>query len=132
VLIYNFGIWAWLYLVFSTFFAGSIHPVAGHFLAEHYVFDSPEHETYSYYGPLNYLTYNVGLHDIHHDFPAIPWSRLWKVLDIAPEFYKDLPQCDSWWGAIMRFIFDDSITPFCRVKREHKSYTNNNDKQKAE
>jgi sphingolipid delta-4 desaturase len=108
-----------LYLLLSTFFAGSIHPMAGHFLAEHYVVDGKT-ETYSYYGPLNCLAYNVGYHNEHHDFPNIPWSRLPKVREIAPEYNDHLPQCESWPGFILKFIFDDSISPYSRVKRDGK------------
>ena len=75
-------------------------------------------ETYSYYGVLNYLTYNVGFHNEHHDFPAIPWSRLPLVRKIAPEYYDDLPQCASWPGTILRYIFDDSISPYSRMKKD--------------
>ena len=35
---YFFGLWAMLYLALSIFLAGSLHPLAGHFIAEHYVF----------------------------------------------------------------------------------------------
>jgi sphingolipid delta-4 desaturase len=108
-----------LYFLLSTFFAGSIHPTAGHFLAEHYVMEG-ETETYSYYGPLNYLAYNVGYHNEHHDFPNIPWSNLPKVRKIAPEYYDNLPQCKSWPGLILRYIFDDSISAYSRVKRNVK------------
>jgi len=109
-----------LYFLLSAFFAGSIHPTAGHFLAEHYVMEGKT-ETYSYYGPLNRLTYNVGYHNEHHDFPSIPWSNLPKVREIAPEYYDHLPQCKSWPGVILRYIFDDSISPFSRVKRQKKA-----------
>jgi len=108
-----------LYFLLSLFFAGSIHPTAGHFIAEHYVMDGKT-ETYSYYGPLNRLTYNVGYHNEHHDFPNIPWSNLPKVRQIAPEYYNDLPQCSSWPGTLVRYIFDNSISPFSRVKRQMK------------
>lgn len=104
------------YFLLSTFFAASIHPTAGHFIAEHYVVND-RIETYSYYGPLNYLAYNVGYHNEHHDFPNIPWTGLPRVREIAPEFYTNLPQCASWPGAILRFIVDDSLSPFSRVRR---------------
>ncbi|KAF4551636.1 Sphingolipid delta(4)-desaturase-like protein [Elsinoe fawcettii] len=130
------------YFIFSSFLAGSLHPCAGHFIAEHYVFDRrgiekkytedvkranaetkealksiPVPETFSYYGPLNYLTYNVGLHNEHHDFPAIPWTRLPELNRIAHEFYDDLPRHKSWVGVIWQFIRDEQVGLWCRVKR---------------
>jgi sphingolipid delta-4 desaturase len=47
--------WGWssmAYLVASVLLGGSLHPMAAHFLAEHYV-THPGQETYSYYGWLN-------------------------------------------------------------------------------
>jgi len=120
------GLMAWIFgpkvlvwFIGSTFFAGSIHPTAGHFIAEHYVMDGKT-ETYSYYGPLNMLAYNVGYHNEHHDFPNIAWSNLPKVRELAPEYYDNLPQCNSWFGTLIRYIFDDSISPYSRVKRGSK------------
>ena len=65
ILVQTFGIRPLLYLLFSSFFAGSLHPCAGHFIAEHYVWDGLNQETYSYYGPLNLLAYNVRLFSAH-------------------------------------------------------------------
>jgi sphingolipid delta-4 desaturase len=118
-----------LYLLLSSFLAGSLHPLAGHFIAEHYVYETvtpeqkdpdnrvPVPETFSYYGPLNWLTYNVGLHNEHHDFPAVPWTRLPELNRIANDFYDDLPRHESWVMAIWRFILDENVGLSCRVKR---------------
>ena len=115
-IVYAMGWNALLYFLLSSFFAGSLHPTAGHFIAEHYVMEGRA-ETYSYYGPLNWVTYNVGYHNEHHDFPNVAWSKLPQVKALAPEFYDSLPKCASWTGIILRYIFDDSISPFSRMKR---------------
>lgn len=116
-----------IYLLFSSFFAGSLHPCAGHFIAEHYVFEQglsstteEPAETYSYYGALNLVTYNVGYHNEHHDFPFIAWSRLPKLKELAPEFYDDLPSHKSWSYVIYQFITDPRVGMFSRVKRQGK------------
>ncbi|WPB02076.1 uncharacterized protein RHO25_006710 [Cercospora beticola] len=135
LIVQNFGGKALGYFIMSSFLAGSLHPCAGHFIAEHYVFSQhqrsqeaksseaaklapPPAETYSYYGILNLVTYNVGLHNEHHDFPAIPWTRLWKLNRIANEFYSDLPCHYSWSGVIWQFIMDKEVGLWCRVKRK--------------
>jgi len=115
--------WGWkplFYFIFCIFLAGGLHPCAGHFISEHYVFPHKDaiQETYSYYGPLNWLTWNVGYHNEHHDFCNIPWSRLPALKAMAPEFYDNLAVCDSWIGVIWDYIMRDEIGPYNRVKRE--------------
>lgn len=111
--------YAVLYLVLSTLLGMGFHPVAGHFIAEHYVFVEG-HETYSYYGALNYLCWNVGYHNEHHDFPKVAGWNLPKVTEMAPEFYRDLPQHKSWTMVLVNYIFDPTIGPFSRVIRNRK------------
>ncbi|KAK6906659.1 sphingolipid delta-4 desaturase [Kwoniella mangroviensis CBS 10435] len=138
--------WGWnslIYLIMSSFFAGSLHPCAAHFIAEHYLMNGPlptkeelvkdgqgdnedwliqglAQETTSYYGWLNVLCYNVGYHNEHHDFPSVPWTKLPELHRIAKEFYDPLPSHESWPYVTWKFITDPSIGMWSRAKRLDK------------
>ena len=116
LIFFTMGHWAIFYLLLSDLLGAGLHPVAAHFIAEHFVFVQGA-ETYSYYGPLNVFAFNVGYHNEHHDFPAIPGSRLPEVRRIAAEFYDHLPQHASWCKVLWDFVMDPNITAFSRVKR---------------
>ncbi len=89
VLIYFFGLMPILYLTSSFFFSVGLHPLGGRWIQEHYLVDGDQ-ETYSYYGWLNKLAFNVGYHNEHHDFSYVPWNKLPEIKRIAPEFYDNL------------------------------------------
>ena len=110
-----------LFLVASTLLGMGFHPVAGHFIAEHYVFPGDEVETYSYYGPLNLICWNVGYHNEHHDFPNVPWSRLPSLRKAGSEVYDSLPRCESWPKLQWEYLFDSRVGPYSRVKRRGSS-----------
>ena len=76
-----------------------------------------DQETYSYYGPLNFFALNVGYHNEHHDFPAIPWSNLPQVRAIAPEYYNTLHYHTSWFALWIQFLTDPKLSLYSRAER---------------
>ncbi|XP_028396062.1 sphingolipid delta(4)-desaturase DES1-like [Dendronephthya gigantea] len=125
IVYYFFGIRPLVYMLLSALIGTGWHPLGAQFIAEHYMFRKGQ-ETFSYYGPFNYITFNVGYHNEHHDFPNIPGSLLPKVREIAPEFYNNMPHHSSWLKVIYDFVFDPEINPYARVKRSVKQRANNN------
>ena len=102
------------YLALSTLFALGLHPLGGRWIQEHYVTREGQ-GTYSYYGPLNKLCFNMGFHNEHHDFPSIPWNRLPQLRRLGDEYYRDLKSYRSWTAVLLKFIFDPSMSGHSRI-----------------
>jgi sphingolipid 4-desaturase/C4-monooxygenase len=116
---YFAGLPALAYLFLSSCFSVGLHPVGARWIQEHYTV-VPNQETYSYYGPLNRIAFNVGYHNEHHDLMMVPWSRLPQVKAMAPEFYDNLHSHKSWTGLLLKFLFDPNLTLNSRIVREPK------------
>ena len=110
------GPWALAYLAASTYFSASLHPIAGHFIHEHYLWDESQ-ETYSYYGPLNRVTLNLGLHNEHHDFPRVPGRDLPRLHAIARAHYAPLVSHASWTGIFREFVANPRLSHHSRIVR---------------
>lgn len=118
----NAAIWtamgprAFAYVLISFAYGYTFHPVAAHFLQEHYTFYDGQ-ETYNYYGWANTLFLNMGFHNEHHDFPGVPGRLLPLVTAAAPEFYAPLKSHRSWRGVLWAFLSDTNIGPQARCAR---------------
>jgi sphingolipid delta-4 desaturase len=108
------GPMALLYLALSTLFALGLHPLGGRWIQEHYITQEGQ-ETYSYYGPLNKLTFNMGFHNEHHDFMHVAWINQPKIREIAPEYYNSLKSYQSWTKVLLNFIFNPEMDSFSRI-----------------
>jgi sphingolipid delta-4 desaturase len=115
-----FGWGALLYLTASAFFAVGLHPLGARWVQRHYLVHGDGQETTSYYGPANYVAFNVGYHNEHHDFPSVPWNRLPEIRRTAPEHYEGLHAHRSWTRLLLRFLFDPSISLHSRVIRTNR------------
>ena len=117
---YFFGFNGLLYLMASFFFSVGLHPLGGRWIQEHFLVAAPQ-ETYSYYGPLNILAFNVGYHNVNTTiFSYIPWNNLPKIRAIAPEYYDQLVYHTSWSKLVWKFLSDPSMSLFSRTIRDNK------------
>src|SRR5207248_2767946 len=107
----------------ATVCAIGLHPLGARWIQEHFAMN-PGQETYSYYGPLNKVSFNVGYHNEHHDLMTIPWSRLPEVRRIAPEFYEGLHAYHSWTKLLVQFLTDPNITLFRYIVRPSRQNRN--------
>lgn len=107
------------YLAGSFFFSVGLHPLGARWIQEHYVVVGRQ-ETYSYYGPLNRICFNVGYHNEHHDLPSVPWNHLPQVRNGAPEMYNSLAYHTSWTKLLLKFVFDSRICLFSRLVRTNR------------
>ena len=111
VVLLVFGGWKpVVYLLLSQLFmTGFLHPnMFGMILSNsHFHGHKIYQPSSSYYGWLNKLTFNFGLHTEHHDLAAVPWDKLPRLREIAPEYYDDLFITKSYSSLALQFVFGD-------------------------
>ena len=94
-----------LYLLCSSLLAFGPHTFGARRLSEHLPVRQGQ-PTNSYYGPLNAVSFNVGYHVEHHDFPNIAWTRLNKLRTVATDEYDELFAFTSWTKLITSYLTD--------------------------
>ncbi len=110
-----------LYFGLSLLFSIGLHPLGARWIQRHYLTGEGEQETFSYYGALNKIAFNVGYHNEHHDFPSVPWRKLPEIKAIAPEMYTSLQSHQSWGRLLLRFLFDPNLSLWSRVVRRERN-----------
>src|SRR5262249_8220974 len=103
-------------LVFAFLFSIGLHPVGARWIQEHYTYDFDQ-ETFSYYGPINRLSLNMGYHNEHHDLPSIPGNNLPKLRAMAPPLDNNLNYHSSWSRLLFQLVFDKRFSLYSRVER---------------
>jgi sphingolipid delta-4 desaturase len=137
-IIFDVALWmlwgpkAFFFLLLSFFFSVGLHPLGARWIQEHYLTLDENQETYSYYGPLNAVAFNVGYHNEHHDFPSVPWNRLPRLNREAPAFYNSLLSHRSWTKLFFQFLFDKKMSLYLRVLRKERNKVELNDESKPD
>lgn len=97
-----------VYLLGSTaFMCGFLNPMLFGMMLSNSHFHGAAHyqPSSSYYGWLNRLTLNFGLHTEHHDISSVPWNKLPELRRRAPDFYDPLHQTTSYTALALKFVF---------------------------
>ncbi len=128
---YFFGTKTIVFLVLSFFFSVGLHPLGARWIQEHYLTHGQQ-ETYSYYGVLNSVAFNVGFHNEHHDFPSVPWNKLPHIRTTAASHYNNLFFHTSWTKLLFRFLFDREISLFSRILRSNRGKVALSDESKPD
>lgn len=128
-----FGPMAFVYLFASLFFSIGLHPLGARWIQRHYITGGEDdQETFSYYGKLNKLAFNVGFHNEHHDFPSVPWNNLPRVYNAAPDLYGKLFSHQSWGRLLFRFLSDKDLSLYARIVREDRGKVQLDDEVKPD
>lgn len=120
-----------VFLLLSFFFSVGLHPLGARWIQEHYLTHDLQ-ETYSYYGVLNTVAFNVGYHNEHHDFPSVPWNKLPQIRSTAPSFYNTLFYHTSWTKLFFQFLFDRNISLYSRILRSNRGKVALSDESKPD
>jgi sphingolipid delta-4 desaturase len=104
IVIFGFGAKSFVFGFVAGLAAFGPHTMGARRLSEHLTARRGQPSN-SYYGCLNWISFGVGYHVEHHDFPNIPWRRVPKLRKIAPEFYDSLYQVPSWTGLLLSHFF---------------------------
>lgn len=106
VLVATVGLRPLVYLLLSALVAFGPHVLGARRVSEHLTLRRGQ-PTNSYYGPLNRVSFDVGYHVEHHDFPAVPWRRMRRLRRLAEPHYAGLAVVRS-WASLMAAYFLDS------------------------
>ncbi len=132
LVLFFWGPSALIYLLLSLFFSVGLHPLGARWIQEHYLTLDNNQETYSYYGGLNKVAFNVGYHNEHHDFPSVSWKKLPQITKIAADHYDNLASHLSWTKLLFMFLFNRDISLYSLVIRKDRGKVSFNDPSKPD
>jgi sphingolipid delta-4 desaturase len=114
------GLLPLVYLLLSALVAFGPHVLGARRVSEHLTLRRGQ-PTNSYYGLLNHVSFDVGYHVEHHDFPAVPWRRMRRLNAVAREHYEGLATVGSWASLMAAYFLDPrySVGQYTGISTEY-------------